>query len=387
MRILFFMPLAIRTGSEVALFNLITYAARSGRWQLGVVCPQEGELLRELPEQVRVFVYKRWGALRKVYAGARRRLGGGGENQFFAAAHAEFRPDLWYVNTVVQTEVLRQAERRGVACVLHTHELEQMLDRLPERDADLLVRAPRLVVACSETARKVFRVLGREDAIEVVYETIDPARIKWSEEASREVRRGLKIGDETFVWAMTGTLDPNKNPARFAEVAAELTRGGADVHFLWVGRGGSAYATFARERARALGVADRVSFVGERTGDYYDYLNAADGLCITSYKESFSIVAAEAAHLGKPVVSFDCGGVAEIVREGMGEIVRSWNNSDLTAALARVMRGEAGFDARVGRERVREFYVETQGARWERLVSQYFEKGAAGGRAAGGATG
>ncbi|HEX5707248.1 MAG TPA: glycosyltransferase [Pyrinomonadaceae bacterium] len=374
MRILFFMPLAIRTGSEVALFNLICHAARAGRWQLGVVCPEEGELLKELPPQVRVFVYRQWSVLRRAYAGARRRLGGQGENRFFSAVHAEFRPDLWYVNTIVQPDVLRQAERHGVPSVLHTHELEQILDRLPESAAETLVRAPRLVVACSETARRVFKVLGRSEAIEVVYETIDPARIIWSEEASREVRRALGIGEETFVWAMTGTLDPNKNPARFVEVAAEMTRAGLDVHFLWVGRGGSAYAAYASERARSLGVDGRVSFVGERTRDYYDYLNAADGLCVTSFKESFSIVAAEAAHLGKPIVSFDCGGVSEIVREGMGAVVRSWNNSDLTAAMARVMRGEAGFDARTARERVREFYVETQGARWEEFVEQYFAR-------------
>lgn len=370
MRILFFMPLAGRTGSEVALFNLILRAAARG-WEVGVACPTRGELLGELPPRVPVYVREEWGTLRRVYASARRRLGDSGD-KFLTWAHAEFRPEVWYVNTIIQPGVIREAEAAGVPCVLHVHELEQIFDRVAPDAAEAMMRYPRLVVACSETAREVCRVMGREGALEVCYETIDPRQINWTEEGARRVRASLGAGPQTFVWAMTGTLDPNKNPLRFAECAAALAAEGEDVRFLWAGKSEMAYGLYVRRKVEEMGLDGRVHFVGERTHDYYDHLAAADGLCVTSFKESFSLAAAEAAHLGKPVVSFNCGGVAEIVREGMGVVIDSWNTSDLVSAMRAVMRGEVGFDAARSRERVREFYVDVQGARWENFLRQHF---------------
>lgn len=371
MRVLFFTPFAGRTGSEVALFNLVRRAAARG-WEVGVVCRTLGAQLQELPPRVPVFVYQNWHRLWRAYADASRWFSPDAD-RFLSAAHDKFGPDVWYVNTVLLPEVVRQARLRNVPCVLHTHELEQELEGLTERDTETLVRYPRLVVACSEKARDVFRVLGRRDGLEVCYETIDPTRIIWNPERSREVRRTLGAREGTFVWAMSGWADPNKNTARFVEVAAEMLREGPDARFMWVGNVSGGYGLYVRGRARELGVAERVSFIGERAGDYYDYLNAADGLVVTSFKESFSIAAAEAAYLGKPVVSFDCGGISEVIREGMGVVLDSWNTPDLVGAMRAVMRDGVGFDPKASRERVREFYVDVQGARWEDFMRQYFE--------------
>ena len=374
MRILFFLRTGERTGSEVALYNYIRHAAASG-WEVGVACEVEAELLREMPPGVRTFVYGH-GAL-----GLRRRLYERGLRAFskvedilsLAAVHERFRPDAWYVNTCLQPRIVAQARRNRIPCLLHTHELEQILVHVSDADMRLMVEDPSLVVAGSVAARDVFRTLGRDAGMEVCYANIDTSAIRPDEERAREVRRSLGAGEGTFVWAMSGTLDPNKNPVRFVEVAAEMLRAGHDARFLWIGAGGSGYARYAEERARTLGVADRVTWVGERRGDYYDHLGAADGLLLTSYKESFSLVTAEAAYLGKPVVSFDCGGVREIVGPRMGIIVESWNDSDLIAAMLRVMRGEAGFDPRAASERAAEFDLGLLGPRWESVVREHVE--------------
>jgi glycosyltransferase involved in cell wall biosynthesis len=244
-----------------------------------------------------------------------------------------------------------------------------------------MVDYPALVVAGSAAARDVFQMLGRKTDIEVCYENIDRRTVKWNEGRPHEIRRGLNVGENTFVWAMSGTLDPNKNPVRFVEIAADMLRQGLDAHFIWLGAGFSGYGRYAREKAEALGVGDKVTWLGERAGDdYYDHLKAADGLVLTSFKESFSIVSVEAAYLGKPVVSFDCGGIREIVGPEMGVIVESWNNSDIIAAMVGVMRGEVGFDPAVARDRVKEFDIEVQGPRWERVVSEHLARAGVHGR-------
>jgi len=374
MRILFFMPRAGRTGSEVALYNLICHAAGKG-FKVAVACADEGELLNQLPADVPVFVYEKWGRARRTYAGVFSRLMSE-DNSFTTSIHRKFKPDLWYINTVMQSEFVRQAKSHNIPCVVHTHELEQVLSGLTEADTRTLISFPRLVIASSRAARDVFFVLGRRDNIEVCYSTIDPKRISWSSEKSKEIRRSLGVGDDTFVWATAGSLDPNKNPVRFVEIAAEMLAQSLDVHFMWLGQSVTGYGLYAREKARDLGLDGKVNFTGALTDEYYDYLNAADGLVVTSFQESFSIVTAEAAYLGKPVVAFDCGGVSEIVREGMGTIVGSWNSADMIRAMVATMRGETSFDPRRARERVKEFYVETQGARWEGIMRDYFGRDA-----------
>lgn len=375
MRILFFMNTAGPTGSEVALHNFIWHASKSG-WEMAVACEFDGELLRRMPPGVETFVYGyRTPSLgRRLYGRARRAMPWAEDVTPVDAIHRRFRPDAWYVNTLSRAPLVRQAERNGVPCVIHTHELAQVLWGLSEPDVRAMVEYPALVVACSETARGVFRTLGRESGVEVCYETINPGKIVWDEGRAREIRRGLGVGDETFVWAMSGTLDPNKSPLRFVEIAAGMVRAGLDVHFVWIGGSQNGHSLYARRRAEELGVADKVSWLGQRGSDYYDHLYAADGFVLTSFNDSFPIVLMEAAYLGKPIVSFNSGGVREFVREGMGAVVDSLNNSDLTAAMAAFTRGEASFDPRAARSRALEFDIAAQGDRWERVVREYLSR-------------
>jgi hypothetical protein len=49
-------------------------------------------------------------------------------------------------------------------------------------------------------------------------------------------------------------------------------------------------------------------------------------------------------------------------------VVDSWNNSDLIAAMASVMRGETPLDPLAARRRALEFDIAAQGERWQRVV-------------------
>ena len=249
MRFLFFMRDASRTGSEVALANLLRHAAGKGI-EMAVVCQERGEMLGQLPPGVPVFAFERR-LLDGVRVRAARHLRRGlniPEDRFVMAAHHKFRPDVWYVNSVLQSKVLGLAKRHRVPCVLHTHELEHMLFTWGEDELRDLINYPKLLVASSTAAADVFRTLGRERDVEVCYATIDPTKIKLDPEKSVAIRRRLGLSKKTFLWAMSGTLDPNKNPVRFVEVAHEMSKDERrDVHFIWLGGYESGYSLYAKE--------------------------------------------------------------------------------------------------------------------------------------------
>jgi glycosyltransferase involved in cell wall biosynthesis len=374
MKILIFTQNLARTGSEVAIYNIISNANRR-EIEMAVAAAEEGELLRQLPPDVPRSIYIRTDTP-SLYQRVTRKLlrnFSGGADEWLADYARDYAGYIWYVNTICQPQVLQQARKFGVTCVLHSHELEQMLWNLGEEDVRNVVEYPELIIACSESARGVLRRLGRGDRLEVCHEPVELGRVVSDGERARAIRAELGVGDETFVWAMSGSLDPNKNPLLFAELARDMVGRGHKVHFVWIGGGGGrGYRPYVEGAAESFNVADRVSWVGARAEDYYDYLNAADGFVLTSYKESFSIVTVEAAYLGKVVVAFNCGGVKEIIGEGMGVVIDSWNRADLIAAMERAMRGELNFDPAAAREQALRFNAPVLVKRWENIMRAYF---------------
>ena len=98
------------------------------------------------------------------------------------------------------------------------------------------------------------------------------------------------------------------------EVLAQLIQEGHDVALLLVGEVKDGKDGFRQElemRAAALGVQDRVIFLGHRK-DIREILAVSDvSLSLTEKPEAFGRVIVESLSLGTPVVAYDHGGAAE----------------------------------------------------------------------------
>lgn len=104
--------------------------------------------------------------------------------------------------------------------------------------------------------------------------------------------------------------------------------------FLWIGAerhtGFNYYLHRYREK---LSKNNNLIFVDEKSSDYYNFLNIADGFLLTSFNESFSLVTLEAMALGKPALVYDCGGVRDFVTERTGRILSTRNPKDWLDAI------------------------------------------------------
>lgn len=125
--------------------------------------------------------------------------------------------------------------------------------------------------------------------------------------------------------------------ARFAEpkdfpTLIAAMRGLAGVQLDLVGDGPLLEET--RALATALGVANRVHFLGRRH-DVPALLAAADGFVLSSHSEGFPISTLEAMRAGLPVIVSDVGGAPEAVVEGRtGFVVPRADPAALGARLA-----------------------------------------------------
>jgi len=109
-----------------------------------------------------------------------------------------------------------------------------------------------------------------------------------------------------------------------------------DLNFIFVGSG--EYQAALEQRARALGVGDRVRFMPARPLEGLPaVMNALDVLLLPSWtvptwKEQFGRVIIEAHACETPVIGSDSGAIAAVVGEG-GLIVPERNPEKLAAAL------------------------------------------------------
>jgi len=162
-------------------------------------------------------------------------------------------------------------------------------------------------------------------------------------------------------------------PARLVEQKGhadllEAARRVPDVRFLCAGDGPLRAAL--EQRARRLGVADRVLFLGHRS-DVPELLREAHMAVLPSLYEGLPLSLVEAMAAARPVVATDAGGSREVVEHGKtGLLVPPRDPAALAEAVGRLASDEA-LAARfgdAGRRRVeRDFSASEMVARVERI--------------------
>jgi len=101
---------------------------------------------------------------------------------------------------------------------------------------------------------------------------------------------------------------------------------------LLVGGGGEEQEALERQ-ARALGIADRVVFVGP-VQDPRDFYRRLDVFVLPSLDEAFGLVVLEAMAMGLPVIGTRVGGVPEVLTHGVnGWLVEPGDSAVLAAGL------------------------------------------------------
>ncbi|GJG86382.1 glycosyl transferase [Gemmatimonadetes bacterium T265] len=240
-----------------------------------------------------------------------------------AAGAAARRPVIWHLRDILSGEHFSRTNVRAVVALANG-------------------RAARVVANSCATADAFVGRGGRAGKVRVVYNGIDAAAFAAVRDAdAAAARAALGLGDAPAV-GVFGRLSPWKGQHVLLDALPRLP----GVHALVVGDalfGEVDYATGLRARAAALGVADRVHFLGFRA-DVETLMRVADVVVHTSVSaEPFGRVIVEGMLAGRPVVATRGGGAVEIVRDGeTGALVPPEDAARLAAAIAALLRTDAG---------------------------------------------
>lgn len=194
------------------------------------------------------------------------------------------------------------ARLSGVPSVAHVHGL----------NTATCFRLSTRVIAVSSAVRDHLCAQGLgEGKISVVHNGVDTESFRPI--PSADAKRSLGLDTDGVMLGVFGRLSEEKGQRVALEAMFLLTVDRLDARLTIVGQGPDLDSL--RVSARALGIEDRVEFVGF-LDDVRGWMSACDVVVAPSLREGLGLAAIEAMALERPVVASSAGGLKEVVEDG-----------------------------------------------------------------------
>lgn len=152
-----------------------------------------------------------------------------------------------------------------------------------------------------------------------------------SQKEKSERRKQLAVPDDTKIVLMVAAFRREKRHMLALEVCECVLNVRSDLIFIFLGDG-ELRGPFL-DRVRDLGL-DRHVIAPGHVNNVEDYYAISDVSILTSYYEPFGYVVLEAMRYALPVVAFDTGGPAEVIRSGeTGVLIRDGDVEEFAQRL------------------------------------------------------
>lgn len=197
----------------------------------------------------------------------------------------------------------------------------------------LLIKRTERIIAVSSAVKSVLLSNGQipEQKIRIIHNGID-LDVYGNRDPHYTRFAGCTIG-------MIGQIAPNKGQEVLIRSVPAVVAAFPRARFIIAGSSfkDHDYASGLVRLCRDLDVAGNVEFQGY-SDDVAGLMNRLRILTLCSEKEAFGLVVVEAMACGTPVITADCGGVADIVEDGEnGLIVPPGNPRQLAEAIIRLL--------------------------------------------------
>lgn len=232
------------------------------------------------------------------------------------------------------------AAMRGTAVLLHEHAnhtttpwFQQVADSLLAPYTDLAIAVSASTAEFTVRARKI-----PAEKMKVVYlgAPLDEFGRTRSPQEIAAARAALGIAPGTFAVGTVTRLMPAKGNRYLVEAVKPIVEQIPEAHVYIAGEGELREELEAQ--ARALGITDRLHFVGFQR-DVAAVLSAYDLVVFPSLWEGTPLTSFEALAMGKPIVSTDADGLRDILRDQVDAVIVPKENgraiADAVVALER----------------------------------------------------
>jgi glycosyltransferase involved in cell wall biosynthesis len=308
-RILFFTKDLNRTGAEIILFNIAESLDRS-KFDIGIVLMQQGgELVPNLPEDVNLFYLE---STFTLFDKIRFHLGEDVMLNRLKKIENEFKSDIWYINTITNSGVLKYSNHFSAYKFLHVHENLFGIGHLSLTDTEIILNKVDHYIACSDIIYNQLKSFTQKPCTTITScidkNYIDSCLINFTPPSINKIKI---IG--------SGTICQVKGVEIFVEISKHFDP--ATYEFVWIGKWSkTGYSEVLRRNLDlienpAIEIKTKIS-----QEEYIHEIVSADLLLSCSREESMGLVMMEAIYCGVPVLATDSGGSSLIVNDQNGKI-------------------------------------------------------------------
>ncbi|MBA2354461.1 MAG: glycosyltransferase, partial [Acidobacteria bacterium] len=241
------------------------------------------------------------------------------------------------------------AAMRGTAVLLHEHAnhtttpwFQQIADRVLAPYTDLAIAVSASTAAFTIDARRIPAEKTRVVYLGAPLEEFGRAR---SPQEIAEARTALGIAPGTFAVGTVTRLMPAKGNRYLIEAVRPIVEQVSAAHVYIAGEG--ELQGDLEAQARALGVSDRVHFIGFQR-DVARTLSALDVVVFPSLWEGTPLTSFEALAMGKPIVSTDADGLRDILSDGVDAVMVPRESGRALADAVIALEADPGRRAALG---------------------------------------
>jgi len=325
--ILFFTKDLNRTGAEMILFSIVANLDRS-KFNIGlVVLNQEGELIANLSDDVKVFhLSSNFNLSDKI----RFHVGVDVMLNRLKKIQQAFQSDIWYINTIDNAYLLKYKEHFSVKTCLHVHEYLYNFEQIASQEIKLVLEKADQVIGCSVLVEKLFKPLIG-DKYSTFQSAIDTQTIDHC-----LTKTNLKTGDKKRI-VSSGTLCYRKGLDIFLELSTFFND--SNVEFIWLGKWpNNGYAELLKSKMN-VGEFPNVKILDQLNHqEYVQTMSSADLFLSCSREESMGLVMMEAIYCGVPVLATDSGGSSLIVNNQNGKVCFDFRPATLAQEIRDLLK-------------------------------------------------
>jgi len=306
-----------------------------------------------------------------------------------ATRFRESPPDALHANywlSGVAGHALKHRFDLPLGCTFHTLARVKGLDpgdarEREEAEAAVIGCSDAVVTSCSAEADEIIELYGTDPSrVVVITPGVDHAF--FGPGSRPAARRAIGAAEDGAMVLSVGRIQALKGLDVAVEAFGLLAGAGhasryGDTRLVVVGGpsgpDGDDYLAAVRQRARDLGVLDRIRWVPPQPHAVLaSYYRAADVALVPSQFESFGLVALEAAACGIPVIATAVGGLKTLVLDGRTGLLRPRSGRAFADAMGDIL-GDHAYADELGRCAARHARAFTWSRAARQLVSLFSE--------------
>jgi glycosyltransferase involved in cell wall biosynthesis len=285
--------------------------------------------------------------------------------------HATHKIDIWYLNTITLGRYAEIAAKNNIPYIVHAHELLSVYDTIDQHNFLPMIMKAKGIIACSN-ANAAPLVKAGIGNVHLEFPCVNFEEIKFTNDTS-SIRAKYGV-TAPYLWVMSGQRNYRKGIDVFGELAKRL---GKDHHLIWIGGAENRILSKLAKMQQEEEKIDNLTLIAEKSShEYYEILNSASGLILTSREDPFPLVMIEAAHLGKPILGYQSGGIKEFINddEQIGLLTDVYSAESFAALVSSAAARLNDFSTEKLKKRADEFSLSSRIFTWDKAVNELISK-------------